>query len=128
MVLATRHALAGLGCAASLLLAGVSGLHAERGGPDLCRQGLLALILMIDAEEHDRTHYRSTAKTVVETCGPPAARQAAPAPAAGFDKGLCGKLGLAMLESIEGGKLDSPQFADARDEFAGKCIGADPRR
>lgn len=124
MILATRHALAGLGCSAALLLAGASGLYAERGGPDSCRQGLLALILMIDADEHDRTHYRSTAKTVVETCGPPPDKQAAAAPSAGFDKGLCGRLGLAMLESIEGGKLDSPQFAAARDEFAGKCIAA----
>jgi hypothetical protein len=29
-----------------------------------------------------------------------------------------------MLARIEGGKLDSPQFAEARDEFAGKCIAA----
>lgn len=28
-----------------------------------------------------------------------------------------------MLDSVENGKLDSPQFAEARDEFAGKCIG-----
>ena len=124
MNFATRHALAGLGCTVALLLAAVSGSHAQRGGPEPCRQGLLALILMIDADEHDRTHYRSTARTVVETCGPPAARQTASAPTASFDKGLCGRLSLTMLESIEGGKLDSPQFAEARDEFAGKCIAA----
>jgi hypothetical protein len=124
MMFATRHALAGLGWSVALLLAAVPGSYAERGGPESCRHGLLALILMIDADEHDRTHYQSTAKTVVETCGPPAAKQTASAPSASFDKGLCGRLSLAMLESIEGGKLDSPQFAEARDEFAGKCITA----
>jgi hypothetical protein len=124
MIFATRHALVGLSCSVALLLAAVSDAHAQRGSPESCRHGLLALILMIDADEHDRTHYQSTAKTVVETCGPPAAKQTASAPSASFDKGLCGRLSLTMLESIEGGKLDSPQFAEARDEFAGKCIAA----
>jgi hypothetical protein len=118
-----RRALALLGCSAAWLLAADGGAYAQRGGVDTCRLGLLALIVMIDAEEQDRSHYQSTAQTVVETCGPPAARQAAPAPPAGFDKGLCGKLSLGMIETIEEGKLDSPQFAEKRDEFAGKCVG-----
>jgi hypothetical protein len=120
MMFPIRRALALLGCSAAWLLAADSGAHAQRSGVDTCRQGLLALVVMIDAEEHDRSHYRSTAKTVVETCGPAATKQVAPS--AGFDKGLCSRLSLAMLETIEEGKLESPQFAEKRDEFAGKCV------
>jgi len=124
MILSARRAATILACSMALLLAAVSGSQAQRSGAAPCRQGLLALIVMIDADEHDRSHYQSTAKAVVETCGPPAgARPAATTPPAAFDKELCGKLALAMLDSIEDGKLDGPQFAQARDEFAGKCIG-----
>jgi hypothetical protein len=123
MMFPIRRAVALLGCSAAWLLAADSGAHAQRSGVDTCRQGLLALVVMIDAEEQDRSHYQATAKTVAETCGPAATKQVAPAASAGFDKGLCGKLSLAMLETIEEGKLDSPQFAEKRDEFAGKCVG-----
>jgi len=121
MMFPTRRALALLGCSAAWLLAADGGAYAQRGGVEPCRQGLLALIVMIDGEEQERSHYQSTAKTLVETCGPPT-KQVAPAPSAGFDKGLCSKLSLAMLETVEEGKLDSPQFAEKRDEFAGKCV------
>lgn len=110
--------------AAALLLALVSTSHAQRSGAGSCRQGLLALMVMIDADEHDRSLYRNTAKDVVETCGPPAAaKPTAAAPSTPFDKEQCGKLALAMLDSIEDNKLDRPQFAQAREKFAAKCIG-----
>jgi len=119
-----RRAVTVLALAAAMLLAAGSASDAQRSGAGPCRQGLLALMVMIDADEHDRSLYRNTAKTVVETCGPiAAAKKTAAAPPAAFDKELCGKLALAMLDSIEDAKLDSPQFVQARDEFGGKCIG-----
>jgi hypothetical protein len=83
---------------------------------------VLALMLMIDAEEHDRSHYRSTAAAVVEACGPPATVKA-PASPAPFDKAACGELALTMLEGIEAAKMASPEFAAARDAFAARCRG-----
>lgn len=119
-----RRAFACLGWAAALLLAAVCASQAQMSGAGPCRQGLLALMVMIDAEEHDRSLYRSTAVDVVGTCGPaPAAKTAAASPAPKFDRDQCGRLALAMLDTIEEGKLDSPQFAQARDAFAGQCIG-----
>jgi hypothetical protein len=96
---------------------------AQRGGPEPCRQGVLALILMIDAEEHDRSHYRNTATSVVESCGPPVAPQSPPPARVAFDKAACGKLALAMLEGIEATKMGSPEFVQARDTFAAQCRG-----
>lgn len=89
---------------------------------DPCRQGLVALIVMIDAEEHERSHYRSTAKKVVESCGP--ARQArAPAARVPFDKAACGKLALALLDGVEKANTDSPAFQQLRADFAAQCHG-----
>jgi len=112
---------AAIACTCALML--VATAQAQGSSAGECRQGVLALMVMIDAEEHDKSHYRSTVASVVETCGPPGAPAkpaSAPSP---FDKAACGKLALAMLDSIEGSKLDNPQFIGARDEFAGKCVG-----
>ena len=96
---------------------------AQAGSPaGACRQGVLAPIVMIEAGEHDRSHYRNTAASVVRTCGP------APAPAADagtsvpFDKAVCGKLALTMLEGVGESETGGRGFVKARDEFAGKCL------
>jgi hypothetical protein len=118
-----RRALARVAWSVLLLAAAVPPSEAQRSGAGPCRQGLLALIVMIDAEEQDKSLYRTTARDVVETCGPPAsARKASAAPPA-FDREQCGKRVLAMLDTVEEGKLESPQFAQARDAFAGRCLG-----
>jgi hypothetical protein len=112
--------------AAAALLCGMVLLPqagAQRSGSGPCRQGVLALIVMIDAEEHDRSHYRSTAASVVESCGPPRAAQTSPAAKAAFDKTACGKLALAMLDGIEATKMGSPEFVQAREAFAAQCRG-----
>lgn len=113
------RAVAAFVCALALLP------RAQAQGPGPCRQGVLALIVMIDAGEHDRSHYRNTAKSVVESCGPPmAARSPAPAAtASAFDRAVCGKLAMTMLESIESTKMGSPEFVEARDSFAAQCRG-----
>jgi hypothetical protein len=127
MILNARRAVTIAACAAALLLA-VSGSRAQPGGAEPCRQGLLALIVMIEAEEHNRPYYQSKAKDVVQTCGRPAAEKTAnAAPAATFDAKLCGGLAFAMLGDSEGGKLDGAPFVKARDEFAARCMGAEPR-
>jgi hypothetical protein len=97
--------------------------QAESGGQGQCRQGVLALILMIDAEEHERSHYRSTATSVVESCGPPSAAQKSAVGSVVFAKTACGRLAQSMLESIESTKMGSPEFVQARDAFGAQCRG-----
>lgn len=119
-----RRAVACLGWAVVALLATMSASEAQRSGAGPCRQGLLALMVMIDAEEQDKSLYRGTAKEVVDTCGPAAkTATAAATPAPKFDRDQCGKLAVTMLDTIEDGKLDTPLFAQARDAFAGQCVG-----
>lgn len=112
-----------LAASAVALLVAISVADAQRSGAGPCRQGLLALMVMIDAEEQDKSLYRSTAKEVVDTCGPAAKTAAAATPAPKFDRDQCGKLAVTMLDTIEDGKLDTPQFAQARDAFSGQCVG-----
>lgn len=126
MILNARRAVAIAAGAAALLLA-VSGPRAQAGGAEPCRQGLLALIVMIESDEHDRPYYQSKAKDVVETCGRPAAGKQPDAPIAAFDATLCGGLAFAMLGDTETGKLDGANFVKARDEFAARCVGAQSR-
>ena len=101
----------------------VSAAQAQPRGAGPCRQGVLALIVMIEADEHDKSHYRSTAASVVETCGPPGAPPKPASSPVPFDKAACGKLALAMLDTMEGSNMGSPPFVQARDEFAGRCLG-----
>ena len=120
----THRAVACLAWSAVLLLAAVSASQAQRSGAGPCRQGLLALIVMIDAEEQDKSHYQSTAKSVVETCGPPAtAKTTAATPPVAFDREVCGKLALSMLDTIEDRQAGEPAVRAGEDEFAGKCLG-----
>ncbi len=111
--------------AAALLcvLAHLPGAGAQQSGTDPCRQRVLALIVMIDAEEHDRSHYRNTAASVIKSCGPPIVAQTPPPAPVPFDRAACGKLALAMLEGIEAGRMGSPEFVEARNAFAAQCRG-----
>ena len=117
--LAIRAAAACL-CAVALL----PGAAGQQSGPEPCRQGVLALIVMIDAEEHERSHYRNTATSVVESCGPPLGAQTASPARGAFDKATCSKLALTMLEGIEVTKMGSPEFVQARNAFAAQCRGS----
>jgi hypothetical protein len=107
---------------AALLCAMALARGAEVQGQEACRQGVLALMLMIDAEEQDRSHYRSTAASVVRSCGPPPAAKASSAQVP-FDKAACGRLASAMLEAVEAAKMGSAEFVAARDGFAAQCRG-----
>jgi hypothetical protein len=124
MILKALRAVAIAACAAALALCTVTAAQAQSGGAEPCRQGLLALIVMIEAEVHDPPHYQSKAKDVVESCGRTAANGPADAaPAAEVDRKLCGALVATMFHGSEDGTLDSPAFVKARDEFAARCMG-----
>jgi hypothetical protein len=129
MILKAPRAVAIAACAAALMLPAVTGAQAQRvSGAEPCRQGLLALIVMIEAEVHDPPHYQNKAKEVVESCGRPiAAGQNDAAPGTAIDAKLCGALAAAMFDGSESGQLDSPPFVKARDEFAARCMGAQPK-
>lgn len=103
------------------LLAALSAANAQ-GNAGACRQGVLALIMMIEADEHDKSHYRSTAVSTTEACGVPASAKPANA-AASFDKPACSKLAHAMLEGMVDSKMENAGFTQARDAFAGQCLG-----
>jgi hypothetical protein len=111
-----RYAAAALFCALALSAPGAA------QGSDACRQGVLALIVMIEADEQDRSHYRNTAASVVESCGSPPAEKG-PTPPPPFDRAACGKLALSMLETIEATKMGSSEFVAARNAFSAQCRG-----
>ncbi|KAB2911023.1 MAG: hypothetical protein F9K29_23580 [Hyphomicrobiaceae bacterium] len=110
----------GVSCSAYLLPAGVA--EAQRTGTAPCRQGALALIAMLDGGEQTTPDYRKLAKSVVETCGPPAARKADAQGPTQIDQAVCRKLALAMLDAIEENKIAKKAFVDARDGFARSCV------
>ncbi len=110
----------GLACSMPLLSTGVA--EAQRTGTAPCRQGALALIAMLDGGEQTTPDYRKLAKSVVETCGPAAARKVDTQAPAQIDQTGCRKLALAMLDAIEENKIAKKAFIDARDSFARACI------
>jgi hypothetical protein len=90
----------------------------QRSGPGPCRQGVLALIAMLDGKDDTSADYKHAFEAVTQTCGPVAkARDVTPA-----SRADCGKLALAMLDAIEGGgRMTTPVFVRARDQFAQSC-------
>jgi hypothetical protein len=110
-----------LATAGAALLAVSQVAQAQRSGTGPCRNGVLALIAMIDAGEQSTPEYRHAATAVVETCGPAAKKGHAQAPAA-FDKAACAKLALAMLDAIEDNKIGKGAFVQPRDAFARTCM------
>ena len=123
MILTARRAVFASVCVLTLLQISADRLHAQTVDAGACRQGVLALIVMIEAEDHDNTHYRNTAASVVATCGPPApAAQPAKGPVR-FNKAACAKFAMAMLETIETTMAKRDDFVVPRDQFAGQCMG-----
>lgn len=100
-----------------LVLAAPALAQQKRTGTAPCRQGALALIAMLDGKEDKSADYKHAFEAVTQTCGPVAkSRDITPAPRA-----ACGKLALAVLDAIEEGKINTPVFVRARDQFAASC-------
>jgi hypothetical protein len=89
-----------------------------RSGAGPCRQGVLALIGMLDDGDTKSAAYKHAFSAVVETCGPVARSKAAPKPSA---TAQCRKLAGRMLDEIEDGRLNGKAFVSARDAFAQGC-------
>lgn len=89
----------------------------KRSGVGPCRQGALAIIAMLDAKEDNTPAYRHAYDAVVQSCGPVAA---APKPEP-VQREDCPKLALAVLDTIEDGKMNTPAFVRARGRFALAC-------
>jgi len=90
----------------------------QRSGAGPCRQGVLALIGMLDGGDTKSADYRQAFTGVVQTCGPVARSKAAPKPAG---TAQCRKLAGYMLDEIEEGRLNGRAFVEARDTFAQGC-------
>ena len=98
-------------------LAATPALAQQRTGTAPCRQGALALIAMLDGKDDKSADYKHAFAAVTQSCGPVAkARDIAPSPRA-----ACGKLALAVLDAIEEGRINTPVFVRARDQFAASC-------
>ena len=89
-----------------------------RSGVGPCRQGVLALIGMLDDGNLKSPDYRHAFTAVVQTCGPVAKSKAAPKPAG---PAQCRKLAGHMLDEIEEGRMNGRAFVEVRDTFAQDC-------
>jgi hypothetical protein len=104
------------GLVAAALNAATPAFPQERSGSAPCRQGALALIAMLDSGDDTSGDYRAAYSGVVQSCGP------APRPAKVMaDRNICRDLALKMLDAIEDGRLQSQDFALARNSFAANC-------
>jgi hypothetical protein len=90
----------------------------QRSGVGPCRQGVLALIGMLDDGDQKSADYRHAFTAVVRTCGPVAKSKPAPRPAG---TPQCRKLAGYMLDEIESGGLNGRAFVEVRDSFAQGC-------
>lgn len=93
----------------------------QRSGAGPCRQGVLALIGMLDDGDAKSADYRHAFTAVVQTCGPVAQSKAAPKPAG---TARCRQLAGQMLDEIESNRLNGKAFVQARDTFAQGCAPA----
>jgi hypothetical protein len=89
-----------------------------RSGVGPCRQGVLALIGMLDDGDVKSAAYKHAFSAVVGTCGPVARSKAAPKPVA---TAQCRKLAGRMLDEIEEGRINGKAFVAVRDTFAQGC-------
>lgn len=90
----------------------------QRSGAGPCRQGVLALIGMLDDGDRKSADYRHAFTAVVQTCGPVAKSKPVPKPAA---VAQCRKLAGYMLDEIEENRLNGRAFVEVRDSFAQGC-------
>ncbi|HZO47087.1 MAG TPA: hypothetical protein VFB68_14425 [Xanthobacteraceae bacterium] len=90
----------------------------QRSGVGPCRQGVLALIGMLDDGDMKSADYQQASSAVIETCGPAARSKTAPKP---IGTAQCRKLAGAMLDAVESGRLNGTAFAQARDAFEQGC-------
>ena len=104
---------------AVLFFAAMAETHAQPSGVGPCRQGVLALIGMLDAGEQSAADYLTTARNVVETCGPSPAR-ASGSPQ--INQAACRQLAQPMLDAIEDGKMNTQVFVQVRNNFARSCV------
>jgi len=90
----------------------------QRSGVGPCRQGVLALIGMLDDGDMKSADYQQASSAVIETCGPVARSKTAPKP---VGTAQCRKLAGTMLDAVESGRLNGTAFAQARDAFEQGC-------
>jgi hypothetical protein len=102
----------------SWLYSAQPGSAEQRSGAGPCRQGVLALIGMLDSGDVKSAEYRSAFSAVVGTCGPVARSRAASKPAG---TAQCRKLAGYMLDEIESNGLNGRAFVEVRDTFAQEC-------
>ena len=93
-------------------------LTEQRSGAGPCRQGVLALIGMLDDGNTKSADYRHAFTAVVGTCGPIAKSKAALKPAGAAQ---CRKLAGYMLDEIESNRMNGRAFVEVRDTFAQEC-------
>ena len=109
----------GLLAVAALVIA--SAAASPHSNPASCREAANGLIALLDAGKDDGPLYRDTYAVVVTTCGPapPTSRlAAAPSPTG---RAQCRGLAAAMVDLIEDDKMESAEFARARESFAAAC-------
>lgn len=104
-----------------LFFGAIAQAQAQQSGVGPCRQGVLALLGMLDAGDQATADYLSTARNVVETCGPSPAR-ASGSPQ--INQAACRKLVQPMLDAIEDGKMNTQAFVQVRNNFARSCAPA----
>ncbi len=90
----------------------------QRSGVGPCRQGVLALIGMLDDGDTKSADYRQAFTGVVQTCGPVAKTRPATKPAGAAQ---CRKLAGYMLDEIESNRMNGRAFVEVRDTFAQEC-------
>jgi hypothetical protein len=93
-------------------------LSEQRSGVGPCRQGVLALIGMLDDGDQKSADYKHAFTAVVQTCGPVAQSKSAPKPAG---TAQCRKLAGQMLDEIESNRMNGKGFVQVRDTFAQGC-------
>jgi hypothetical protein len=96
-----------------------SALSEQRSGQGPCRQGVLALIGMLDDGDLKSADYKHAFTAVVQTCGPVSQSKAAPKPAGAAQ---CRKFAGQMLDEIESNRMNGKAFVQVRDTFAQGCV------
>lgn len=106
----------------AILYARPASADAPHATPASCRQAVNGLISLLDAGKDDGALYRETYDVVVSSCGPEGgASEPPPSPAPSQSRAACHDLAAAMVDLIEDDKMDSAEFAHARNAFARAC-------